>query len=238
MNLNQSVTWGTRRPLLITQGDALAAVIGFCFGRNASGRRLFAYASYDAALRGAPDPIEGAIHAANGLNANLSASDLLELLHLHEQSSLPDLSQCPPFWTLPYADVLSDPSNNTPAGMLWKWYHAVTAISGLGGAASSKTGHHLAPTVMPLWDSLVGRSWHLNHMWAEFHQQLNQHVVWCADLERGVEHYRVSHEGGFGIPVSRLRIVDIVLWLDNRGELALALSTGQELLAGLNPSAW
>ena len=238
MNAIQQATWGTRVPLTITQADALAAVLAFAFGRTATGRRLYAYATFDAALLGNPDPIEAAIHAANGLNANLSAADLLELIFLHAQNLLPDLRQLPPFWTWPGSGLFTNPRDGSAASVLWDWYEAVTSIKGLRGAASSKTGHHLAPSVMPLWDSLVGKAWSNHRMWSELHTQLVQQAQWCYDLERGVETYRQTVENGYGIELTRLRIVDIVMWLEARGELSFAIGVGQQILAGLPWQTW
>lgn len=238
MNPTQQATWGTRVPLTITQADALAATIAYSFGRTATGRRLYAYATFDAALRDNPDHIEAAIHAANGLNAKLSAKDLLELAFLHEQNLLPDLRQLPPFWTWPGTGLVSNPRDGSFASVLWDWYEAVTQVKNLGGAASSKTGHHLASSVMPLWDSLVGRAWTNKRMWSELHTQLVLQSPWCNDLERGVETYRQVAENGFGIALTRLRIVDCVTWLQARGELQFAIGVGQLMLAGLPWQNW
>lgn len=238
MNPNQQATWGTRLPLTITQADALAAVIAYAFGRTSTGRSLYAYATYDAALRGNPDPIEAAIHAANGLNANMSAADILELTLLHERGLLPDLRQLPPFWTWPGTGLITNPRDGSPASALWDWYEAVTNIKGLGGAASSKTGHHLASWVAPLSDSLVGKAWSNQQLWCELHTQLGQQAQWCVDLERGVETYRQTVENGFGIALTRLRIVDIIMWLEARGDLHFAIGVGQQLLAGIGWQAW
>jgi Family of unknown function (DUF6308) len=244
--LTSKATFGTRRQLTISLSDALAIVIAFCWAvedpmkpYGGTNPRIWAYRSYDAALRDLPNPLEAAIAAANGLNAGMSAESMLRILAMSDAGELPDLTLLPPFWTLNSAKLNTDPNDDSPEGILWQWYHAMKAIDGVGGAVSAKVGFHYAPQAMPLWDSVVGRFWDPKKMWGQIADNIVAEAEWLETLEDLVEHYRVNFQASSGVRLNRSRLVDVLTWGEGVGQYQSLLSHGAHLLSGLpDPSTW
>jgi hypothetical protein len=114
-----------------------------------------------------------------------------------------------------------------------------TALDGVGSAVSSKVAHHVAPRTYPLYDSQVDKFWRLRHMWRDLAENLQSDEGWLNELERLVEHYRVTQQGARGVQLWRLRLVDVLTWLDALGQLELAITKGTNLLASApDPAGW
>jgi len=245
-NFNSPATFGTRRQLTITLGDALAIALAFCWAvadptKSYSGSNpyLWAYRTYDAALRGVANRLEAAVLAANGLNAGMSAETMLKIMAKADAGELPDLTVLPPFWTMNSTKLHFDPKDSSPEGTVWQWYHAMKAIDGVGGAVSAKVGFHYAPDAMPLWDSVVGRFWDPKTMWGQIADNIVAEATWLDVLENYVEHYRVNFQSSIGVKLNRSRLVDILTWGEGVNQYQSLLSHGQHLLSMVpNPSAW
>ena len=245
-NFNSPATFGTRRQLTITLGDALAIALAFCWAvadptkpYSGSNPYLWAYRTYDAALRGAANRLEAAILAANGLNAGMSAETMLKIMAKADAGELPDLTVLPPFWTMNSDKLNFDPNDTSPEATVWRWYHAMKAIDGVGGAVSAKVGFHYAADAMPLWDSVVGRFWDPKKMWGQLADNIVAEATWLDALENYVEHYRVNFQSSSGVKLNRSRLVDILTWGEGAGQFKSLLSHGQYLLSMVpNPSTW
>jgi hypothetical protein len=231
-----------------TLGEALEVVLGFAFGLQVPGSpyseenpRLFAYRSYDCALRSpATQVCEEDVFASIGLNSGIKAEVILKVLAvIDNETDLPDLATVPDFWLLDPKRLLSDPGVGHPEHALWWWYKLLTSNDGVGGAVASKIVHHRHPTVMPLWDSVVGRAYHVGDTWAEIHADLNGNGEWFAELERRFSLYLAHHENGFGVELARLRLLDILVWADRAGHRSNLGRLGKTLLVGVDdPDTW
>jgi len=244
--LTTTATFGTRRQLNLSLIDGLAIVIAFCWAvvdrtmpYSGSNPRLWAYSSYDAALRGVENPLEAAVLAANGLNAGMSAETMLRILAKADAGELPDLTSLPPYWTMDTIKLNRDPKDSSSEGVLWTWYRKMKAIEGVGGAVSAKVGFHYAPHAMPLWDSVVGRFWDPKLMWGEIADNIVAQEPWLDALEELVEHYRMNYQGARGVKLNRSRLVDVVTWGEGVGQYQLLLDHGKHLLTSVpDPITW
>jgi hypothetical protein len=245
MNLATTATIGSKRVLTISLGDALKAVVGFFWatenGGPTSATNPFVWAgrSYDFALRGYPDAWEAAVYASVGLNSGISAAAILRLLALVDAAVLAELAAFPPLWELDPSKLVSDPGDDSDEAKLWAYYHATTSLDQVGSAVSAKIAHHVAPRTYPLYDSNVDLFWRPKRMWHDFALNLQREEEWLTELERLVEHYRTVHQGARGMRLWRLRMVDVLTWLEAVGQLELAISKGAVLLNSKpGPATW
>jgi len=245
MDLNATSSWGTQKKLTISLRDALTIVIAFGWATKNSGPSgptnpyRWAFHSYDTVLRGNPDKIEAGILAANGLNAQMNSGAILGVLAKHVAEVLPDLNTGVPFWQMNRARLDINPRDGSNEGLLWTWYTEMTTISKVGDAVSSKVGHHAFPSQMPLFDSVICKFWSDDHMWSEFHSDLEINEEWCQELERLVEVYRQMYQQGDGVYINRLRALDICLWIKGRNRFRDAMDAGAALLASAtDPANW
>ena len=244
--LNTSATFGTRRSLTTTLEEALPVVLAYGWAVDdasmpygADNPYLWAYHSYDTVLQDTSNPLEAAVFAANGLNAGMSATTQLRILAKIDAGELPDLGDVPPFWTLDPRKLNKDPRDNSPEGILWRWYRTMKAISDVGGAVSAKVGFHLAPHAMPLWDSVVGKYWSPNNMWGELANNIVAQAEWLDTLEYLVEYFRVNFRDGDGVSLNRSRLVDILTWSEGVGQFDNLLARGRRILNSVtDPATW
>lgn len=243
---NRTVKLGTHRPLEVDLYDALAVVVAFGWQTvngglvSASNPYKFAWHSYDTVLRGYPDLIEAAVFASTGLNSDMGAREILNVLAAHRDRTIPLLDTSVPFWKMERTKLVTDPRDESPEGKLWAFYNAfkgsrvngvkVGGIDGAGTAAYSKTGHHAFPAQMPLVDSVVLKFWSGKKLWEELWGQLQEYEDWFVELERLVEVYRQKHQNGDGVSINRLRAVDILIWVKGSGQWDESLEAGRRLL--------
>lgn len=242
--LNRVVKLGTHGPLEVNLGDALAVVVAFGWQTvkggpvSASNPHKFAWHSYDTVLRGYPDVIEAAVFASTGLNSDMGAREILNVLAAHQNGMIPLLDTSVPFWEMDRAKLETDPQDDSPEGRLWAFYHAFRGdpalgfggIDGVGTAGYSKTGHHAFPAQMPLVDSVVLRFWSRTKLWEELHLQLQKYEDWFTELERLVEIYRQKYQDGDGVIINRLRATDILIWVKGSRQWDETLEAGRKLL--------
>lgn len=237
---------GTRVAITYSLREALEVVLGYAFGTHLPtpytvlNPRLYAYRSYDSALRTTDTTVcEDDVFASVGLNSGITAGVILRILAvLDHVSPLPDLSRVPDLWHLDVTRLNADPGPDFPEHELWRWHHLLTSIDGVGGAVAAKVVHHRHPRVMPLWDSFIARAYHSGDGWGEIGQDLRDNAEWFDALEQSFSQYRVAHQGGVGVDLARLRLLDILVWGDRanfRGHLA---GLGRALLDGLAPDEW
>lgn len=247
MSSESIATLGTRLAITFTLREALDVVVGYAFGTPATepyaarNPRLYAYRSYDCALRSADTTVcEADVFASVGLNSGITAVVTLRILAVLDHTPmLPDLSGVPDLWHLDVARLNGDPGPEYPEHELWKWYDLLTSIDGVGGAVAAKVVHHRYPRVMPLWDSYIGRAYHSGDTWGEICQDLVDNAEWFDELELRFSQYRTAHQGGDGVDLARLRLLDILVWGDRANYRGHLVERGRALLEGLaSPDEW
>ena len=243
---NRMVKLGTHRPLEVDFHDVLAVVVAFGWQTvnggpvSASNPYKFAWHSYDTVLRGYPDVIEAAVFTSTGLNSDMGAREILNVLAAHRDRKIPLLDTSVPFWKMDRTKLITDPQDESPEGKLWAFYNAfkgsgvngtkIGGIDGVGTAGYSKTGHHAFPAQMPLVDSVVLKFWSGKKLWEELYDQLQEYEEWLVELERAVEAYRQKNQNGDGIFINRLRAVDILVWVKGSSQWDETLEAGRRLL--------
>lgn len=243
---NRIVKLGTHRPLEVDFDDAVAVVVAFGWETvnggpvSASNPYKFAWHSYDTVLRGYPDVIEAAVFASTGLNSDMGAREILNVLAAHRDRKIPLLDTSAPFWKMDRMKLITDPQDESPEGKLWTFYNAfkgsgasgtkIGGISGVGTAGYSKIGHHAFPAQMPLLDSVVLKFWSRGKFWEELYDRLQENEDWFVELERLVEAYRQNRQNGDGVFINRLRAVDILVWVKGSGQWDETLEAGRQLL--------
>lgn len=237
---------GTHRPLVVSLEDAVRVVVAYGWQTiagspvGATNPYKFAWHSYDTVLRGYPDVIEAAVYASVGLNSDMGARAILNVLAAHRDGAIPLLDEKVPFWGMDRSKLVTDPQDESPEGKLWAFYNAfkgrlengvrVGGIDGVGTAGYSKTGHHAFPAQMPLVDSIVLKFWSGNKLWEELYDQLQEYEKWLVELERLVESYRQRYQHGDGVSINRLRAIDILLWVKGSRQWDEAVNAGHHLL--------
>ena len=191
-------------------------------------------------LRGYPDVIEAAVFASTGLNSDMGAREILNVLAAHRDRKIPLLDTTVPFWKMDRTKLITDPQDESPEGKLWAFYNAfkgarvngtkIGGIDGVGTAGYSKCGHHAFPAQMPLVDSVVLKFWSGKKLWEEMYDQLQEYEDWFVELERLVETYRQKNQNGDGVFINRLRAVDILIWVKGSGQWDETLGAGSLLL--------
>jgi len=246
--LTDKITIGTKKVFATSLEDALAVVIAFGWQTKSGGPvsstnpYKFAYHSYDCVLRGYQDRIVAGAYASTGLNSDVKAADLLNILAAHGDGLIPQLNDDVAFWDMDPAKLEKDPRDASPEGLLWAFYRAfmgvrvggrkVGGIAGVGKAGYSKTAHWGWPRQMPLIDTYVTQYWDGDVFWVEMHHLLNGIPEWFDELERLLEVYRVRYQRRDGVPLGRIRALDILVWIHGRGLWETTLNAGQELLVG------
>ncbi len=237
--LSETATFGTRRQLTLSLEQLILVTLGYQWAEEVSGSRIWAYRSFDCALRANGNREEAAVFAANGLNAGISSTTILQLLNAFESGELPELRGIEPFWTLDPESLQNDPLDDGNESSIWRWYNSMTSIDDVGPAVSSKVGHHINADAMPLWDSQIGKFWTSNAMWPEFNRNLRGYEDFLMEAERLVEKFRTEHMSSQGVQINRMRIIDIAMWLEARGQFQFAFKHGSALIQDLVPmSEW
>lgn len=242
------ITIGRRRTLTMSLLDALRVVIGFAFGveqtdadYGGDNPYLYGYRSWDCALRDhAPGLSEADVFASCGLNSGIDTSTILRLLALIDNNStLPDLGANPDFWRLDPGRLMTDPGPGYPEHHLWVHYRAFTKLAEVAGAVSSKVIAHRWPSNYPLFDSKVGRVYDGDLAWVEICEDLRAQPEWWEELERRFELYRTLHQKGRGVPLQRVRLLDVLAWSFAAGYWDHLTGLGKALLAGTpDPDTW
>jgi len=236
---------GTAAPYSLD--EAKQAIAGYCFGQSpvewgappsavvgqrpaATTRYRYAYRCYDCVPRSMGPGLDlSDVLAAEGLNARMGAGPML-----HVQALLPELSSVvasiPPglrFWDLERSEVSSPPTHGDPAYGLWRAWFLLRLVPGIHMARTHKILHRVRPDVFPLLDNLTMGHLRAMESWSHIHDDLTQQVQAFTHLEDWFD--GLLRPGD--VPLLRLRLHDILLWLDAAGGRDQASSLGDEVLA-------
>jgi hypothetical protein len=129
------------------------------------------------------------------------------------------------FWSFPAARMKS-PTTGSALWWAWRAYELLKSVAGVNVAVAHKTLHHKRPEVFPLLDNPT-RHCYGTYAWAEVHEELLSQQRQFAALERWFCGQAAARNG---VPLTRLRLHDILLWCAVRpGEREAASAAGAEL---------
>lgn len=237
-------------PAEYTVTDAKETIAGYCFGEQQVAWRApqlqvgslppplrrprWAYRSYDCVL---PDPGTALgstdLLVASGLNGQLEVDTVSSLLALGPVVSrvLEQVDLTLPFWNIPVTDI-HPPALPAPGSQSWylhrAWFLLESAPS-VGIAVAHKTLHHKMPAHFPLLDGQTAAALGNRSLWVQIHTDLARQATTWEELE---DWFGVLAELNRGVALTRLRLHDILLWLDHVGRRGPARQHGQAFLEG------
>lgn len=195
-------------------------------------RGAFAYRTYDCVPAAPTHRIEEVdVLVANGLNAQMRAEEIAGVLAYSEDVSaelarIDENAAC--FWDLSRDEVQTKPPDDaSPAWQVWRAWTILMGVEGINIARTHKILHHKRPSVFPLIDNKTidlldrGRS-----AWAAIHDDLTTTPSAWVRLETTVNALLASKGG---VPLTRLRMHDILLWTRATQRWDLALQYGGAL---------
>ena len=243
-----TITIGRRQTITFSLIEALEQVIGFAFGVDehatpygVDNPYLYGYRTWDCALRDyAPGLSEADVLASTGMNSGVDVTVMLRILAvIDNDATLPDLGRNPDFWTLSPASLDRDPGAGHPEHELWEVWRRLVRLDGVAGAVCSKVVAHRWPTKFPLYDSKIALVYHADSTWMEICEDLQQDAEWWAELERRFDCYRANYQFGRGVPLHRVRMLDIMAWGHAVGFRRHLVGLGKPLLVGAtDPDIW
>lgn len=228
----------------MTHEEAIAIILGYAFGSaeiNFKGFRfatpIYGYRSYDCALLDGTRLITvNDILASCGLNSELSVSEMLPLIGLLDSGfSFPDLTDIPDFWRLDRTGIAPRVRSAVPSRcvnelVLWDAYEMKGASFRVGGTKISKIYHHKYPSKFPLFDERnIGRVYGKQDGWVGIWDDLNKYEAEFECLEHLFSTFRVANFPMLPTNLTRLRIIDILVWSSGRHRSRLT-QLGRELI--------
>lgn len=247
------ITLGSNARCVYTYTEAQAAIAGYAFGERPLSwqpprrarvlgpapapdlmRRRWAYQTYDC-VPASPGPLDAHdILLTAGLNSDIGASTTAGILAIARQVSacLARLVGSPPFWALNVNHVRAMPPAATPGIDIWGAWWLMMGVPGSGVAITHKVLHHKDPHHFPLLDSITLRFYATGRAWSGIHADLTRNAVDFALLEGWFSGFAQPLGG---VPLTQLRLHDILLWLDGRGDRVAAIAAGQPLLQAQAP---
>lgn len=129
------------------------------------------------------------------------------------------------FWGLP--DV--DHKTATPKSTVWRMWRAVElldAVHGVGFTVAHKTLHHKRPELFPLLDNETVKYLPYKKSWTMIHDDLATYAAEFAALEKW---FAGEAKERNGLPLTRLRMHDIIVWLKVKKQWSEAVNAGTEL---------
>jgi hypothetical protein len=215
--------------------DALAAVIGYARGTRSltlsrSGpldRQVvevpaFAYCAYDCVPPSPEDQFSWLdVLIVDSLNGKLRHDVITALKHAGDRAwphvaRAVELADGRTFWELPTEEVGRDPADDSAGGALlraWRECHRTGAVK---TALTHKLLHHKRPDLFPMVDN---RTWFrlatqpdfaAGGSWGVIHAELTANADQFAALETT---FAELVNGAVDVPLQRLRLHDILLWL-------------------------
>jgi hypothetical protein len=214
---------------LVNWDEALGVVLGYAFGTIdlpwkpepssvgpavEGGVPRWAYRTYDCV-----PPSEGCkltdidILVPNAINARMGGAVIAGLHAVSaelskEFAALDELGRA--FWELDERDVLEQPADGAGPWPLWRAWSIVEGVPGSGIAVTDKVLHHKRPSIFPLLDNKTyAELGSPPDPWRHIHQDLTATAQAWQELDRAFAEAATNRQG---VPVTRLRLHDILLW--------------------------
>ncbi|SDG35750.1 DUF6308 family protein [Klenkia brasiliensis] len=236
----------------ILYDDALAAVIGYCLGKRPltvgtpsypAGITVdvprFAYSVYDGTPAADDDGIAPLdVLVTDGMNAQLDQRVIEALLDAGRRAwphmrSARDLAAGRSFWELNASAVGLQPPAGSPGEAMTKAWSELMSTNGVDIARAHKLLHHKLPCLFPLIDrqtrpalrTLAARRG--VGLWAVIHHELTTNADAFDRLEAEVNDLLLARGH---VPIYRLRLHDILLWLLTSNHWDVASMQGRQVL--------
>lgn len=231
--------------------DALAAVLGYARAtRNLAIRkspsypeggtvsvRAYAYTVYDCVLPSEDDGFAWLdVLVVDGLNGKMDQKAITALRHAADRA-WPHVREAVArsggraFWELPAEDAARVPSPGSAGEALADAWQECFATGGIKTALTHKLLHHKRPDLFPLIDNqTMPRLTKLTDQeavgpWAIIHRELQANDEQFTALEKT---FAQLVNGKGDVPLARLRLHDILLWLTAARNWEHATSRGRE----------
>lgn len=209
--------------------DAKAIIAGYCFGEVTESpdppspaygeplpawrRARFGYRSYDC-QRGPGEGIDIVdivapvlLNVTQGYGVEIVSNLLAVAPGVNEVvRQIPDDVS---FWTLRREELVEPPAGS-PAWLLHRAWYLIESVLGCGVTKTHKILHHAWPHLFPLIDRQTMTKLDQN-MWLTIYDDLTkpEHVLVWDELETW---FATLAGGRGGVPLTRLRLYDILLW--------------------------
>jgi hypothetical protein len=203
---------------------------------RAAERSKWSYRAYDC-LPNSPYAFEvGDLLAVAALDAGVDGAKFLAM-----EAILPDLNEVlaqidigRTFWALNPAwlgavpRVPPVPPAGTTEWWLWRAWALLRGLSGVGPTITHKVLHHKRPWLFPIVDTeTVNRLSKCGGEWQTLHAELTNQVDQFKHLEQWFAGQAIERGG---MLVTRLRIHDILLWADVKGQRGALKTAGRKVL--------
>ncbi len=182
----------------------------------------WAYRSYDC-IPTQLGPLRGVdLLTPPGLDRKIAATEILAMEAVVKDVS-EALARVPvhqTFWDLPldghpiWLDPVARP--DTIAWWVWRAYWLIDGANSVGSTTAHKILHHKRPWLFPLVDDVTEpRLGGARKTWEQINSDLAQHKAGFERLEQWFACVAATEAraGGVAVPITRLRIHDILLWL-------------------------
>jgi len=173
----------------------------------------WAYRSYDCIPADAGPLTDRDLLLAAGINGRVDSAAFLAMCAVAGEVStaLAGIPDDQAFWDLPSDSVGSNvPAVDAPAWPLWRAWWLMIGAPGVGVALTHKVLHHKRPALAPLLDNLTAKVLRSGDgAWSMIYTELNGHASEWEDLE---DWFAGQASARSGVPLTRLRMHDIVLW--------------------------
>lgn len=237
-------------PEAIPWDEALAAALGYARGQRdlciktpsyPDGHTVrvpaFAYRVYDCMPASEDDGFAWLdVLVVDGLNGKLNHDAITALKDAGERawryvSTADKLAGAAPFWELPPEELMISPPSGGPGEAMRNAREEFRGTKGIGLALAHKVLHHKRPRLFPLLDRQtapqlwnqtreeVGVGW-----WTVIHRELLDNDQQFTELERV---FAELVDGPDDVPLSRLRLHDVLLWLKATGKWGRAVDAGR-----------
>jgi hypothetical protein len=222
-----------RNAATYTKTEAEAVLAGFAFGTTplkwtpkiapptdqglagaprATARFMWSYRTYDCVPNspyafGVTDLLTvAALDVRAGGECYLAIEAILP--DLNEVLAHVDVAQA--FWTLPHDDLgTKPPTSDHAAWWLWRAWALMMGLDGVGVAIAYKTLHRKRPWFFPIFDNDTVAKMGGEGAWVALHNELTLQEARFTRLEQW---FAAEAAKRGGVPLTRLRIHDILLW--------------------------
>jgi hypothetical protein len=170
------------------------------------------------------------VTVTTAINSRISAKTILGVLGIAEEVSkaLAQISTKVKFWELDEDDLKVPPSSSKTSWQLWRAWYLLMGVHGVDLAVCHKILHHKRPSVFPLLDRVTEGAYPRGKAWVHIQRELAGQKEPFDDLEEWFGEFAKAHHG---VPLTRLRLHDILLWCHRSGESAGAAELGGPIIS-------
>ncbi len=162
-----------------------------------------------------------------GLNSQINTEAIAGMLEIAPlvSEAIAHVPVSQTFWELSVDEVAEIPSDSS-AWWMNRAVELLVAVDGVGPTVAHKTLHHKRPWLFPLLDDETTKYMRYVDSWNVIHRDLTNHDAQFQALEQFIAD-EVASRGG--VPLSRLRIHDILVWTTMQGQRIMARDAGAAL---------